>query len=62
MARAAGRSLSEDTVRGLEETLRAALADEEAASLLLAGRLTDGAAHFRVRHRLRTGQRVDVPM
>ena len=41
LARAAGRSLSEDTVRGLEETLRAALADEEAASLLLAGRLTD---------------------
>ena len=42
LARAAGRSVSEDAVRGLEETLRAALADERAASLLLAGRLTDG--------------------
>ena len=41
LARAAGRSVSEDTTRGLEETLRAALADERAASLLLAGRLTD---------------------
>ena len=41
LARAAGRSISEDAVRGLEDTLRAALADERAASLLLAGRLTD---------------------
>jgi hypothetical protein len=41
LARAAGRSVTEDTVRGLEETLRAALADEDAASLLLAGHLTD---------------------
>jgi hypothetical protein len=41
LAGAAGRSVSEDTVRGLDETLRAAVADEQAASLLLAGRLTD---------------------
>jgi chromosome segregation ATPase len=33
--------VSEDAVRGLEETLRAALADEQAAGLLLAGQLTD---------------------
>lgn len=42
LAHATGRSVSEDAVRGLEETLRAALADERAASLLLAGHLTDG--------------------
>jgi hypothetical protein len=42
LARAAGRSVSEDAVRGLEETLRAALADEQAGGLLLAGHLTDG--------------------
>lgn len=41
LARAAGRSVSEDTIRGLEDTLRAAIADEGAASLLLAGHLTD---------------------
>ena len=41
LARAAGRSVSEDAVRGLEETLRAALADELAARFLLLGRLTD---------------------
>jgi hypothetical protein len=41
LARAAGRSVSEDTARALEETLRAALADEQAASLLLAGQLTE---------------------
>jgi hypothetical protein len=41
LARAGGRSVSEDAVRGLEETLRAALADEGAARLLLAGHLTD---------------------
>lgn len=40
LARAAGRKISEDTARGLEETLRAALADKHAAELLLAGRLT----------------------
>jgi hypothetical protein len=41
LARAAGRSVSEDAARALEETLRAALADEEAASLLLTGHLTE---------------------
>jgi hypothetical protein len=41
LAHAAGRSVSEDAVRGLDDTLRAALADEQAARLLLAGRLTD---------------------
>ncbi|HEY5199730.1 MAG TPA: hypothetical protein VIJ31_02385 [Acidothermaceae bacterium] len=41
LARAADRSVSEDAVRGLEETLRAALADEQAGRLLLAGHLTD---------------------
>jgi hypothetical protein len=41
VARAAGRSVSEDAIRGLDETLRAALADEQAARLLLAGHLTD---------------------
>jgi len=42
LARAASRSVSEDAVRGLEETLRAALADEQAGRMLLAGHLTDG--------------------
>jgi chromosome segregation ATPase len=41
LARAAGRPVSQDTARGLEDTLRAALADEQAGRLLLAGRLTD---------------------
>ena len=41
LARAAGRSVTEDTARGLEETLRAALADEDVADVLLAGHLTD---------------------
>ncbi|HEY0870487.1 MAG TPA: hypothetical protein VGD55_08815 [Acidothermaceae bacterium] len=41
LARAVGRSVSDDAARGLEETLHAALADERAASLLLAGRLTE---------------------
>jgi hypothetical protein len=41
LARAADRSVSDDAVRGLEETLHAALADEHAASLLLGGRLTE---------------------
>ncbi|MCW2548217.1 MAG: hypothetical protein JWN96_2677 [Mycobacterium sp.] len=40
LAVAAARSVSEDTLRGLEDTLHAALADEQAADLLLAGRLT----------------------
>jgi hypothetical protein len=41
LARAAGRTVSQDTARGLDDTLRAALADGQAADLLLAGRLTD---------------------
>ncbi len=41
LARAAGRSVSEDAVRGLEDTLRAALGDELAARFVLLGRLTD---------------------
>ena len=40
LARAAGRTISDDTARGLEDTFRAALADEHAAQLLLGGRLT----------------------
>jgi len=41
LARAADRSVSEDVARALADTLQAALADEAAATLLLAGRLTD---------------------
>lgn len=40
LARAAGRTVSEDAVRALDDTLRAALADEQAASMLLVGHLT----------------------
>jgi len=40
LARDAGRKVSPDTERGLEDSLHAALADEGAAELLLAGRLT----------------------
>src|SRR5262249_28758146 len=39
LASAAGHPASEDTARGLEETLHAALADPAAASQLAAGRL-----------------------
>ena len=42
LANAAGRKVSLDAARGLEDTLRAALADPEAADLLAAGRLTGG--------------------
>jgi hypothetical protein len=42
LARASGHSVSEDTARGLEDTLHAALADEAAAGQLLAGRLIEG--------------------
>lgn len=42
LASAAGRKVSEDTARGLEDTLRAALADPDAADALAAGRLTEG--------------------
>jgi chromosome segregation ATPase len=42
LANAAGRKVSEDTARGLQETLRAALVDPHAAEALAAGRLTEG--------------------
>ena len=41
LARDAGRTVSDDTARSVEETLHAALADEYAAEQLLAGRLTE---------------------
>jgi hypothetical protein len=41
LAQATGHRVSEATARGLEDTLHAALADEHAAELLLAGRLTE---------------------
>lgn len=40
LGRAAGHQVSEDTARGVEDTLHAALADEQAAEQLLGGRLT----------------------
>jgi hypothetical protein len=42
VATAAGRKVSLDAARGLEETLNAALADPDAAELVLAGRLASG--------------------
>jgi hypothetical protein len=42
LAISAGRSVSGDTARGLEETLYAALGDQVAADALAAGRLTEG--------------------
>lgn len=42
LAAAAGKKVSEDTARGLQETLQAALADPDAAERLVAGRLTEG--------------------
>jgi hypothetical protein len=42
LANATGRKVSADTARGLEDTLRAALADQDAADALAAGRLTGG--------------------
>ncbi|MEP7191808.1 MAG: hypothetical protein ABI903_02975 [Actinomycetota bacterium] len=42
VAHAAGRKVSGDAARGLEDTLRAALADQDAADALAAGRLTEG--------------------
>jgi hypothetical protein len=42
LASAAGRKVSPDAARGLEDTLRAALADPDAADMLSAGRLTGG--------------------
>ena len=41
LAAATGATVSPDTARGLEETLHAALADEQAADELMAGRLTE---------------------
>ena len=41
-AAAAGQRVGEDAARGLEETLRAALADPELAEQLAGGRLTEG--------------------
>jgi hypothetical protein len=40
LAHAAGHQVSDDTARGVEDTLHAALADESAADQLRAGRLT----------------------
>ncbi len=45
IANAMARQVSDDTARGVEETLRAALADENAARELAAGRLTDVLTH-----------------
>ncbi len=44
LASAAGQAMSEDTARGLGDTLHAALADEQAAQQLSQGRLTSGLA------------------
>ena len=44
LASAAGQAMSEDTARGLEDTLHAALADEQAARQLSQGRLISGLA------------------
>lgn len=40
-----GKSISEATAQGLQETLQAALADSEAAGRLLRGRLVEGMQH-----------------
>jgi hypothetical protein len=42
LASADGHKVSQDTARGLEDTLRAALADPDAAEALATGRLTEG--------------------
>jgi hypothetical protein len=42
LADATGQAMSDSTARGLEDTLHAALADEQAASELSLGRLTSG--------------------
>ncbi|HEU5110811.1 MAG TPA: hypothetical protein VFT95_19905, partial [Micromonosporaceae bacterium] len=44
-AAAAGHRVGEDAARGLEETLRAALADADLSEQLAAGRLTGGLQH-----------------
>lgn len=45
LAAAAGRRVGETAVRGVEDTLRAALVDPEAAEAVLSGRLTAGLQH-----------------
>ncbi|HEX4018450.1 MAG TPA: hypothetical protein VHX15_17060 [Frankiaceae bacterium] len=45
LAKAAGQAMSEPTERGLEATLRAALADEELAAQLSAGQLSSALEH-----------------
>jgi hypothetical protein len=45
LASRAGRKVSDDTARGLEETLNAGLADPDAAEALVAGRLTTALQH-----------------
>ncbi len=46
LAKAAGHAMSEATERGLEATLRAALADEDLADQLIAGRLVTALEHI----------------
>jgi hypothetical protein len=45
IANAMGQKVSDDTARGVEETLRAALASDEAARQLASGRLTEVLTH-----------------
>jgi hypothetical protein len=45
-AAGAGHRVGEDAARGLEETLRAALADADLSAQLAAGRLTGGLQHY----------------
>ena len=45
LAAETGQPVSEDAARGLEETLNAALADEQAGTLLRGGRLTEALQH-----------------
>lgn len=45
LAASAGRKVSDAVVRGLEDTLRAALVEPEAADAVLSGRLTGGLQH-----------------
>lgn len=45
LARGAGQPVSQDVARSLQDTLNAALADEDAGRLLLVGRLTEPLQH-----------------
>jgi hypothetical protein len=45
LAAGSGRKVSDDTARGLEDTLNAGLADPDAAEQLIGGRLTIGLQH-----------------